>query len=165
MGAGGGERRLTYLLAFAICAAVALVEGLCAGSDPMAQLRATRQPRWSPPAWLWVLIGIVWYAICFTALVRLLPLWPNHKTAILLLCALMLANAGANILQFRMKRLDLAFFFLFPYWLLLAALMLATRSLDGATFALFGVYCLYQPYAAAWAYRLWRLNVPASGRA
>lgn len=165
MGAHGGEGRLTYLLAFAICAAMALVEGLCAGPDPMAQLRATRQPRWSPSPSLWVLIGILWYAICFTGLARLAPFWPAREMPVLLLCALMLTNAGANVLQFRMKRLDLAVLFLFPYWLLLAGFMLATRPLDGATFALFGCYCLYQLYAAAWAYQLWRMNTSPARRA
>ena len=149
---------MNYLTAFLICASAALVEGLCAGRNPMAQLKATRQPAWSPPNWLWIVIGLAWYGICFTALARLLPLWPGSRLAIFLLAALMLANGGANILGFRLKRLDWAFFFLFPYWLLLAAFLWSVRPLDGLSFGLFLVYAVYQLYAAAWGYRLWRLN-------
>ena len=150
---------MNYLVALAICVAAAGIEGLCAGRDPMAQLRATKQPAWSPPNWVWVLIGIYWYGICFTALARLVPLWPVSQAPVLLLCAMMLANASANILQFRMKRLDLAFFFLFPYSILLLGPFLWTACpLDRLTCGLFGAYALYQIYAVAWAYQLWKMN-------
>jgi tryptophan-rich sensory protein len=149
---------MTYLIALGLCIAAAAVEGLCAGRDPMKQLKALKQPRWSPPAWGWVLIGIGWYGLCFTALVRLLPLWPGHRTPIVLLCTLMLANGAVNILQFRMRRLDLSFFSLAPYWALLAAFLWAVCPLDPPVCALFGVYAVYQLYAAAWQYQLWRMN-------
>ena len=103
-------------------------------------------------------IGLAWYAICYTALVRLLGFWPEHRAPVVLLAALMLGNAAANLFQFRMKRLDLAFFWLGPYWLLLAAFLASACPLDRLTCVLFGVYALYQLYAAAWAYSLWRLN-------
>lgn len=124
----------------------------------MAQLRTIRQPRWSPPAWLWVLIGIGWYAICFVAFVGLLPHWPTSMAPVLLLAALMAANGLANLLQFRLRRLDLAFFYLLPYWLLLAAFMASACPLDRLICLLFGIYAAYQLYAAVWAFQLWRMN-------
>jgi tryptophan-rich sensory protein len=151
---------MNYLGALLICVAAAAVEGLCAGRDPMAQLKATKQPPWSPPNAVWVLIGIVWYAICFTALARLLPLWPASLLPVGLLIVLMLANAGANILQFRLKRLDWAFGFLFPYWMLLAAFTWTAWPLDRLSAALFALYALYQVYAGFWAFALWRMNPP-----
>ncbi len=149
---------MNYVIAFAICAAAAAMEGICAGADPMAQLKATKQPGWSPPNWVWIAIGIAWYGICFVGLARLLPGWPAERLPVVLLVALMLANAVANIFQFRMSRLDLAFFFLLPYWLLLAAFLWAVCPADGPTCSLFGIYAVYQLYAGIWAYQLWRLN-------
>ena len=58
---------------------------------------------------------------------------------------------GANILQFRLRRLDLAFLFLLPYWLLLAAFLWPVCPLDRLVCAFFGLYAVYQLYAAAWA--------------
>lgn len=147
-----------YFVALAICVVAAAVEGVCAGRDPMAQLRATRQPGWSPPNWAWVLIGLFWYGVCFTALVRLLPAWPEHRAPVILLCAMMLANGAVNIIQFRMKRLDLAFFYLFPYWLLLGSFLWTACPVDRLTCILFGIYSVYQIYAAAWGYQLWQIN-------
>lgn len=149
---------MNYLLALVICIVAAVIESICAGRDPLTQLRAVRQPRWSAPVWVWVLIGIAWYLICFIALARLMAQWPASMVAVLLLAALMLANAAANIFQFRMRRLDLAFFFLFPYWVLLAVFMLAACPLDRVACWLFGGYAVYQLYAAGWGYALWRMN-------
>jgi tryptophan-rich sensory protein len=150
-----------YLVALGICVIAAGVESLCAGRDPLAKLKATKQPSWSLPAAVWVLIGIAWYGICFVGLVQLLPFWPVAKLPVALLVALMLANAAANIFQFRMQRLDLAFFYLFPYWILLASFLWAACALDRLTCALFAIYAAYQIYAAFWSYALWRMNPPA----
>lgn len=148
----------SWLWAGPIVVAAAGFEGLCAGRDPMGQLKALKQPGWSPPIWVWVLIGIAWYGICVVGLVRLLPLWPDHKLPVILLVALMLLNAAANIPAFLMRRLDLALAFFVPYWPVLAAFLWVVHARDGLTFTLFAIYSLYQVYAAAWAYQLWRMN-------
>ena len=149
---------IDWLIALGICIAAAGIEALCAGRDPMGQLRALKQPRWSPPNWVWVLIGLAWYGMCFTGLVRLLPFWPVSTAPTLLLVALMLANGAANIPLFRTRRLDLALAIFIPYWPLLAAFLWTVSPLDSLTFALFAAYAVYQLYAAAWGFALWRLN-------
>ena len=149
---------MNYLTAMGLCIVAAAIEGLCSGRGPMSQLSVTKQPSWSPPNWVWVLIGFAWYGICFVALARLLALWPASRMPVALLVVLMLANGGANIFQFRMKRLDLAFLYLFPYWLVLAAFIWAAWPLDQLTCGLFAAYAAYQVYAAFWGYALWRMN-------
>jgi tryptophan-rich sensory protein len=154
---------MSYAIALAICAVAAAFEGLCAGGNAMAKLLALRQPRWSPSPGAWLLVGLAWYAICYASLVRLLPLWSQHKWPVVLLSALMLANGAANVFQFRLERLDLSFFYLFPYWLLLGAFLWLACPIDTSVCAMFGAYAAYQLYAAAWAYRLWQLNRPGIG--
>ena len=110
---------MNEIIALAICAMAAGFEGLCAGRDPIAQLKALKQPHWSPPNWLWVLIGLAWYGLCYAALVRLLPFWNTDPAPVLFLGLLLLANGAANLFQFRLRRLDLALLFLLPYWALL----------------------------------------------
>lgn len=147
-----------WLIAIGICIAAAALEGLCAGRDPMGKLKALKQPWWSPPAWAWVLIGLAWYVICVVGLVRLLSSWPGEKAHVILLGALMVANAAVNVPTFRMQRLDLAFYFFAPYWLLLAVFLWTACPLDRLTCALFAIYSAYQVYAAIWGWRLWRMN-------
>ena len=128
----------------------------------MGQLKALKQPSWSPPTWVWVLIGIAWYGTCFVGLVRLLPFWPGQKLPVILLVALLLANGAANIPLFRLRRLDLALVFFVPYWALLAAFIWKACPLDRLTCALFAAYAVYQLYAAVWGYQLLRMNRYAS---
>jgi tryptophan-rich sensory protein len=152
---------VNWLWAGLIVVAAAGFEGLCAGRNPMAQLKALRQPSWSPPTWTWVLIGIAWYGICFVGLLRLLPSWPEDKAAVTLLVALLLANGAANIPLFRLRRLDLALAFFVPYWALLAAFFWFACPFDRLTCVLFAIYAVYQVYAAVWGYQLLRMNRPA----
>lgn len=149
---------MIYFIAFLLCAGAAGFEALCAGPDPMGKLKRLRQPGWSPPNWAWVAIGLAWYAISFTALVRLLPLWPVERTPLLLVGSLMVANGAANLFQFRLARLDLTFFYGLPYALLLAIFLAEVWPVDRIVFTLFALYACYLPYAGAWAWRLWRLN-------
>lgn len=150
-----------WLWAAVIIVAAAGLEGLCSGRDPMGQLKALKQPRWAPSTSAWIVIGIFWYGLCFTGLIRLLPLWPEHASAVALLVTLMAANAALNVPTFRMGRLDLAFYLYAPYWALLAAFLWAACPLDRLTCALFAAYAAYQLFAAAWAYQLWRMNEPS----
>ncbi len=120
-------------------------------------MRTLRQPSWSPPAPVWVLVGLAWYSISFVGLWRLFTR-TGAEFAITLLVSLLVANALVNIPQFRRNRLDMAFFYLFPYWTLLAIFLVIVRSYDTTTFRLFAAYAGYQVYAGAWQWQLWRLN-------
>jgi tryptophan-rich sensory protein len=124
----------------------------------MGELKKLRQPSWSPPGWLWVLIGLCWYAACFAGLIRLLPDWPASQLPVLLLVALMVLNAAANIPLFRMRRLDIALAFFVPYWPVLAAFLWIVCPIDPLVCSLFSAYAVYQGYAAAWGHQLWKLN-------
>lgn len=123
----------------------------------MDKLRVLRQPPWSPPAWVWVLVGLAWYSISFVGLVRLLSR-TGAASAVTLLVSLLIANALVNVPQFRWNRLDIAFFYLGPYWTLLAIFLATVRIHDAVTFRLFAGYAVYQLYAGAWQWQLWRLN-------
>lgn len=147
-----------WLIAVGICVAAAAFEGLCAGRESLRKLRLLRQPAWSPPNWAWVLIGVAWYGICLTGLIRLLPAFDVRPAPVVLLVALMLANGAVNFFQFRMQRLDLALGSFGPYWVLLTAFIVTVWPLDKMTTWLFSIYAVYQLYSAAWAYWLWRLN-------
>lgn len=148
----------SYVTALLVCAAVAAFEGLCAGKEPLKKLAQLKQPGWSPPSWMWVLIGLCWYGFCFVALVRLLPHYAADPMAVRLLGLLMAANAFANLFQFRAGRLDLAWLMLLPYWLVLAMFVVAAAAVDRLTTVLFAIYAVYQIYAAAWGWQLWALN-------
>lgn len=155
---------MNWLWAGLICIAFAALEAIAAGKDPAGALRSIRQPKWSPPFWLWAIIGVAWYVICLVSLARLVPLYAEAPWPTFLLVVLMAANGAWGIVQFRMKRFDLALLFGAPYAGLLIAFLWTVRPVDPLPFYLFAGYAAYLLYAAAWSWSIWRLN-PHVGKA
>jgi tryptophan-rich sensory protein len=150
--------RRNWQIAGAICVGAVILEAALAGGDPAATLRSMRQPPWSPPFWLWAVIGVCWYAICFVGLGRLLRGDGSTRAPVALLLLLMAANAGWGVLLFRLERFDLAFWSGIPYAAILAALLFTLWAVDRLVFWLFAAYGVYLAYAATWSWWLWRLN-------
>ena len=64
---------VTYsiLVSLAVCATAAGLEALFAGKNVRPFLTKLRTPPFSPSLFVWGLIGVGYYAICFTLLYRL----------------------------------------------------------------------------------------------
>lgn len=146
-----------------ICIAAAALEGALAGRGVRQRLAQLRMPPYSPPFALWLVIGFLFYAMCFAILRRLLGSGgavPSHRVALLLLILVLLANALWSVLFFRWRDLCASFFDFIPYAALVAASVgLVARAYPLGAIFLF-CYCLYLIYAINWGYRLWRLNAP-----
>jgi hypothetical protein len=95
--AHGGKRRTPmpyprqthepWLVAFLICLLAVITEGLLAGESVRQHLREIRLPCASPPMWLWLAIGLAYYVICYSILVRLLArgVKEQHRVGLLVL--------------------------------------------------------------------------------
>ena len=148
------------LPALLICVAAAGLEGALAGSGVRQRLAQLRMPPYSPPFPLWLVIGFLYYAICFVVLRHLLAL----PSSTLRWCALSSGfhhPAGERILErplFRWKDLRASFVMFVPYALVVAALIAMLLTLYPFGAALFLCYGLYLLYATWWAYQLCRLN-------
>ena len=136
------------------------MEGLAAGPGVRARLASLRQPRWAPSFGLWVLIGGLYYIVCFVLLLRLIGLAhsPLRTSALVLVGVLMLVNAGFNYVFFRRAALRASFLLFLPYSLVALSVLVMLLRLDRVTAAIFGLYLLYLVYATVWGYQTWRLN-------
>ena len=151
------------LLGVIICAATAVLEGVLAGKGARQRLAQLRMPPYSPPFAIWLVIGFLFYAMCFAILRHLLSMGlvsPSQVFAFVLTLVLLLANAFWSVLFFRWCDLRASFIAFVPYAILVAALvvLLATTYPLGAI--LLSFYCVYLIYGARWGYHLWRLNTP-----
>lgn len=118
-------------------------------------------PAYSPPFWLWLVIGALYYTICFVVLRQLLgsrPFTPALLGALFLLVTVLLANAFWNVLFFCWRDLRASYVSFVPYALVVAALVGLLLRLYPFGAALFACYSFYLLYAAWWGCRLWRLN-------
>ncbi len=156
--------KTTLLYPLALCAFSVALEGLFAGGDIRRRLKDLRSPSYSVPFWGWVIIGGLYYAICFALLYRLfrLPGAFERNTAFALLGAFMFINALWNYFFFRSRNLFHAFLLGLPYNAIAISLFLLLLRVDrpGAWWLL--PYLIYLLYANIWSYRLWRMNPPTS---
>jgi translocator protein len=149
------------IYSLAICALGAAAEGLFAGRDIKQRLAHLRQPSFAIPFWGWLVVGGLYYAVCFAVLYRLFPLPPNQarSAAFALLGTMMFINALWNYFFFRTRNLFHAYLLGLPYNAVALALFLVLllRVDRTAAWCLFP-YLIYLCYANVWGYRVWKSN-------
>jgi len=149
------------LIALTICAGTAILEGAMAGKNVRARFSELRLPPFSPPLAAWFAIGLVFYAVCFVILVRLLqagPAMPRHRLALGMLGGVMVANATWGLLFFRLKNLRASYRAFLPYCILVLGLLALLTRIDVVSALVLLPYVLYLAYAIWWARALWRLS-------
>jgi benzodiazapine receptor len=151
------------LYSLAICALGAILEGLFAGSGVRKRLANLRLPSYAVPFWGWMVIGGLYYLICFSVLCRLfmLPCTPGRSAAFALMAAIMFINALWNYFFFRTRNLFHAYLLGLPYGAIAITLfsLLLLRVDRLAAWCLLP-YLFYLSYASIWGYRTWKLNPP-----
>ena len=151
------------LLGVIICAAAAVLEAALAGEGARQRLSQLRMPPYSPPFALWLVIGFLFYAMCFVILRHVLStalVSPSEIFALVLTVLLLLANAFWSVLFFRWRDLRASFIAFVPYAVLVAALVILLAGSYPLGAILLSFYCIYLIYALRWGYLLWRLNAP-----
>src|SRR5882724_12147888 len=150
------------LLGVITCAAAAVLEGALApgARQRLAQLR---MPPYSPPFALWLVIGFLFYAMCFVILRHMLTtglVSHSQVFALVLTLVLLLANALWSVLFFRWRDLRASFIAFVPYAVLVAALIILLARTYPLGAILLSFFCIYLIYATRRGYHLCRLNTP-----
>lgn len=149
------------IYSLAICALGAALEGLFAGTGVKQRLDNLRLPSYAVPFWGWMVIGGLYYLICFAVLFRLflLPSSTMRNAAFALLGAILFINALWNYFFFRTRNLFHAYLLGLPYSAIALTLffLLLLRVDREAAWCLLP-YILYLFYASVWGYRIWKLN-------
>jgi tryptophan-rich sensory protein len=129
--------RHSILVSLGVCALAATAEGILSGRRPLQVLATLRLPRFTPPRFVWILIGILYYAIGFAVLTRVLEMDGVRRlqySAVVLITLLLVLNASFNYLLFKLRNLAAAFVVLFRMILLLwrfkCVFFVWTTSLD-----------------------------------
>jgi tryptophan-rich sensory protein len=150
------------LYSLVICALSATLESLFAGSGIKQRLASLRLPSYAVPFWGWMVIGGLYYVICFSVLYRLFLLPSSHgrAAAFALIGAFMFINALWNYFFFRTRNLFHAYVLGLPYSAVAISLfLLLLLRLDAVAAWCLLPYLLYLFfYANLWGYRIWKLN-------
>src|SRR5262245_19742293 len=90
-----------------VCVVAAVLEGLCAGKNVKSYFAELKQPQYSPPFWVWTIIGGLFYVTFFFVLYRVLRRYDgaaSRVATIILILVMMLLNALWNYLFFRARK-------------------------------------------------------------
>ena len=149
------------LISLLICAVFALLEGLFAGENVKSFLGNLRTPSYAPPLWVWAIIGVLYYAICFFIIYRIFRHDGNTSikyAALALLLVVMAVNAFWNYVFFRAQNLFYSFVLGIFYSFVAIALFICLIQFDKIAALALAAYLLYLIYAFRWSYRLLKLN-------
>jgi len=154
---------MSWIIAIAIAGLCAGLEAWFSGPKPFGVLEGYTQPAWALPTWGWMIVGGVFYVVMVIALGRMIEAGSAGLIAVVLIVAVLVTDGFWNYLLFRIKRLDWAFLYLFPYAALVAASLWATLLVEPLAGIGIAIYLVFLPYDFAWTRALVGLN-PASHR-
>jgi len=100
------------LISLAICAIAAALEGICAGKNVKSYFAELKFPPYSAPLWVWYIIGVLYYAICFTILYRIFRYEGDatpKRVSLMLILFMIAVNTFWNYLFFRARNLFYSF--------------------------------------------------------
>ena len=143
------------LMLVALCAAL---EAWLSGPKPFRVLASLKQPRWALPIWGWLVVGGAFYAIMCFAIVAMLQAREQGSVALAMIMAVMVTDGVWNYLLFRRRRLDWAYWYLFPYTVLVATTSVVVLTVDLPAGGLIAIYLAFLPYDFAWTKALAALN-------
>jgi tryptophan-rich sensory protein len=150
------------LISLLICAVATGLEGLFAGKNVKGVLAKLAKPRFSPPFWLWVVIGVFYYVTYFFILFRVLRYSDNFAiryTAFALVLVILGLNAFWNYFFFRRENLFAASVLGGFYSLVAIALFVCLWQFDYLAAYVLIPYLLYLIYAFYWSFGLMNLNL------
>jgi tryptophan-rich sensory protein len=143
-----------------LCVAGAVLEGLFAGRGVRQRLAKLRWPPYAIAFWGWMVVGALYYLICFAVAYRLfnLPTASARNTSLALLGGVMFINALWNCFFFRRRNLRQAYLLGIVYTAVACALFAMLLKVDGTAAWCFLPYVLYLNYANFWGRQLVKLN-------
>jgi benzodiazapine receptor len=156
------SRTFAILVSLGVCVIGAILEGAAAGKNVKPVFSKLRFPKYSPPLPVWYGIGVLYYAIHFSLLYRIL----GHDgdvglryVSLTLVIIILAANAFWNYLFFRAQSLSYSSLLGALYALVAIALFICLIQFDRVASYFLLPYLLYLIYASWWSYGLLKLNV------
>ena len=149
------------LVSLGICIVSVILESLFAGKNVKEFFVKLRTPKYAPPFWVWIVIGVLYYVICFFISYRILrhdgdDFWKT--AALVFLLTMMGVNAFWNYVFLRAQNLFLSVMAFIPYPMLAVGLFVCLLQFEPTAAWVFLPYVVYLNYAAFICYRYWKLN-------
>jgi len=154
---------MRYLVAGMILAVFIVLDYVTGGCDLNSFMRSVKRPRLPLTFPAWYVMGFIFFAACYMAMVPLLRQRLSGKgmaATFSLIVVVMTANAVWNLLLFLRRDYRLSFFFSFFYATAVAVLAWRVLTPDKPAGWLLLLFVSFVVYTGFWTYQVWKLNPP-----
>jgi len=147
------------LKTIALCLVSIVIEALSATKSGKLWFEQLKMPRYSFPLKIWYFVGAVYYIIFGIIAYRQFSIRTNiFSTPIILLVLVMLINGISNFIIFKYHSIKWFYLIVYPFGLLLLALIIVLAPNDKLSTVLASIYFLWLIYDLYYCYNLWKLN-------
>jgi len=148
-----------FIKTIALCLISIFVEALSATKKGRMWFEQLKRPRYSFSFRIWYFVGGVYYIIFGIIAYRQFSGHLNiFSTSIILLVLVMIFNGLGNFIIFKYRSLKWFYLVIYPFGLLLLALITILFPNDKLSSALASIYFLWLIYDLYYGYNLWKLN-------
>jgi tryptophan-rich sensory protein len=147
------------LKTIALCLISIFVEALSATKEGRLWFEQLKRPKYSFSLFIWYFVGGVYYIIFGIIVYRQFSISSNiFSYQIILLMLIMLINGFSNFIIFKYHSIKWFYLIVYPFGLLLLALIIILLPNDKLSAALASIYFLWLIYDLYYGYNLWKLN-------
>ena len=142
-----------------LCLISVLIEAISATKDGKLWFDKLKRPKYSFPLRIWYFVGAAYYIIFGIIAYRQFSSNQNtFSTSIILLALVMILNGLGNFIIFKYRSLKWFYLVIYPFAILLLALIIVLMPYDKLSAFLGSTYFLWLIYDLYYGYNLWKLN-------
>ena len=147
------------LKAISLCLISVAIEAISATKEGKEWFESLKRPRYSFPLRAWYVVGAVYYVIFGIIAYRQFAMgMPFYSAPVILLIVVMLINGFSNFLLFKYRSLKWFYLIIYPFAVVLLALIITLSYQDIFSSILASIYFVWLFFDLYYGYHLWKLN-------
>jgi len=142
-----------------LCLISIFIEAISATKSGRSWFEQLKRPKYSFPLRIWYFVGAVYYIIFgIVAYRQFSKNLDIFSVPIILLALVMILNGLGNFIIFKYRSLKWFYLVIYPFGLLLLALIITLAPNDKLSAVLASIYFIWLIYDLYYGYNLWKLN-------
>jgi tryptophan-rich sensory protein len=144
-----------------VCGISIIIEAISATKEGKTWFGNLRRPKYSFSFRVWYMVGAFYYIIFGIVAYRQFSIGKSFSSlSIILLIAVMLLNGLSNFIIFKYRSIKWFYLVIYPFALILLALIIILSKDDMISASLASLYFLWLFYDLYYGYNMWKLNKP-----
>jgi tryptophan-rich sensory protein len=150
--------------AVGLCLISIIIEAISAKKEGREWFENLKQPKYSFSLQVWYIVGAVYYVLFGIIAYRQFAIGKSFSSpSVVLLILVMLTNGLSNFIAFKFRSMKWFYVIIYPFALLLLALIIVLYPVDTISTVLASLYFVWLFFDLYYGYHLWKLNESNQG--